>query len=78
MGYKIKTLTYSEQRLEYFKDQIESQKRSLYWWKNLAASRGYSDFDIQERCNVIGRHINFYEDAINALEITKRTKRILS
>lgn len=71
MNYKIKALTYPEQRLEYFKAQIESAKRSLDWWQNHAASRGYNSMDIHDRCSELGCRISFYQDAIEALEPNK-------
>lgn len=78
--FQIKALTYPEQRLEYFKAQIESTKRSLDWWQNHAASRGYNWMDINDRCSELGARISFYQDAINAIEFfeAKGFTRILA
>ena len=68
MEYKIKALTYSEQRLEYFQAQIESCKRSLRWWQTSAANRGYDKMYIYDRCSDLGVRIEFYEDALTAIK----------
>ena len=65
---KIIAQTYKEARLEYFKEQKEKYERKLEVYKKKKPSTMYSALDLHNICSECGWLINFYADAIKALE----------
>lgn len=75
---EIKSYTYEESRLEYFRQQRAHAERCLeYWVKVMPKGKmGYTQIDIEDKCSEYGAIINYYEDAINALGGKKMTDLI--
>lgn len=65
---ELKSISYEESRLEYFRAQKAHCERCLdYWVKALRkGKRGYSQIMLEDKCAEYGEMINYYEDAINA------------
>ena len=68
MTLTIKSITYEEARLEYFREQKAKAERSLQYWANRA---------VKDPCYISGTHakacdaadrISFYTDVIKKLE----------
>ena len=65
---KLKSISYEESRLEYFRAQKAHCERCLDYWVNALGKGklGYSQIMLEDKCAVYGEMINYYEDAINA------------
>lgn len=68
MEPKLEALPYARARREYFEAQIAKQERRLKWWESQKAWERYSGFRIFDECSECGAIINYYEDAIRALD----------
>lgn len=56
----IKVISYEEDRLEYFKSQLDRAERSLAWW--IAHSKN------PENHAEKGRIVSYYQDVVKILE----------
>ena len=65
--HELKSISYEEARLEYFRTQKAHCERCLnYWVKALLRGKcGYSQIKMEDKCAEYGEMINYYEDAIN-------------
>ena len=61
-------VSYAQSRREYFEDQIAKQERRLKWWQSQKPYKRHSGIRIFDECSESGAIINYYEDAIRALE----------
>lgn len=60
MAFGLKVITYEEDRLDYFKQQLAHQERRL----DFAIKHNRSCWD----CAEIGREVGFYQDIVEMLE----------
>ena len=65
---ELKSYTYEESRLEYFRQQRAHAERCLdYWVKAMCNGKaGYSQIEMEDKCSEYGCIINYYNDVINA------------
>lgn len=57
---KLKSVSYAEARLEFFREQLAHAERVLTWWTNNSA-----DWNI---CSQKGAIVSYYEDIVKMLE----------
>lgn len=61
------TISYEQQRLEYFKNRKAECEHKLEWYKNRKAVGVLAEEVRIEKCTEYGKKISFYTDAIKAL-----------
>lgn len=68
--HELKSISYEESRLEYFREQKAHCERCLNYWVEALrkGKRGYSQIMLEDKCAAYGEMVNYYEDAINAFE----------
>lgn len=65
----LKTITYEEARYDFFlKKKYEAEKKLEWWKKRLSKQMMMSTLHIDQKCADLGWEINFYDDALRALD----------
>lgn len=62
----IASLTYEQQRFEYFKQRKAECEQKLEWYKNRKTVGALAEETRLEKCNEYGKKVSFYADAIKA------------
>ena len=60
------SITYEQQRLEYFKQRKEICEKKLEWYRSRKTVGHVDEMMRHEKCSEYGQKIAFYDDAIKA------------
>lgn len=68
MSVQIKSITYEESRLAYFKEQREKAERSMNYWCRLSSAERVGSFIAECNASESGARWSYYNDVIKMLE----------
>lgn len=64
-------ITYEQARRDFFERQIRKYNKRLKWWMKQRPGKQFHRVTIDDECSECGAIINYYEDALKALEETE-------